>query len=65
MASRQGTQHWGLKAAACAAIVVWQIYEVASASVFTPSEGNLLHYLLIGAALCGLIASLLKLNADY
>lgn len=63
MASQQGTQHWGLKAAACAAI--WQIYELASASVFEAGEGNLLRYAIIGAALCGLVASLLKLSADY
>jgi hypothetical protein len=64
MASRQRTQHWGLKAAACAAIVAWQIYEVASQSVFSPNEGNFSHYLIIAAALCGLVVSLLKLNAD-
>jgi hypothetical protein len=62
---RRPGKHWGLKAAACAAIVVWQIYEMASASVLSPSEGNYLRYLAIGAALFGLVASLLKLSADY
>lgn len=64
MVERTG-KHWGLKAAACAAIVVWQIYEMASASVFSPSEGDYLRYLVIGAALFGLVASLLKHSADY
>lgn len=64
MAPRQG-RNWGLKAAACAAIVVWQIYEMANASLFAPSEGNLLRYLVIAAGLFGLVASLVKLSADY
>jgi hypothetical protein len=58
-------KNWGLKAAACAAIVIWQIYDMASASVFSPNEGNYLRYLVIGAALFGLVASLVKLTADY
>jgi hypothetical protein len=58
-------KHWGLKAAACAAIVVWQIYEMASASVLSPGDGNYLRYLAIAAALLGLVASLVKLSADY
>ena len=65
MASRQGTQHWGVKAAACAAVVAWQVYELAKDSVFSASEGNLLHYGVIAAALGGLVVSLLRLNADY
>jgi len=64
MASRQGTQHWGLKAAACAAVVTWQIYELAKDSVFAVRESNLPHYILIAAALGGLVVSLLKLGAD-
>ncbi len=58
-------KNWGLKAAACGAIVIWQIYDMASASVFSPNEGNYLRYLVIGAALFGLVASLVKLTADY
>ncbi|MGD0563932.1 MAG: hypothetical protein ABSA66_12655 [Roseiarcus sp.] len=58
-------KNWGLKAAACGAIVIWQIYDMASASVFLPNEGNYLRYLVIGAALFGLVASLVKLTADY
>jgi len=64
MASR-AAGNWGLKAAACAAVVVWQIYEMARESVFAPSEGNLLRYFAIAAALVGLIASLVKLSVDY
>jgi hypothetical protein len=53
------------KAAACAAIVVWQIYEMANASVFSPNNGGYVRYFVIGTALFGLVASLLKLSADY
>ncbi len=62
---RRSGANWGIKAAACAAIIAWQIYEMARSSVFSPDEGNALRYLVIGVALFGLIASLLKLNADY
>ncbi len=62
---RQREKHWGLKAAVCAAIVVWQVYDMAKASVFSPSEGGYLRYFIIGAALFGLVASLVKLSADY
>jgi hypothetical protein len=64
MVQRQGN-HWGLKAAACAAIVAWQIYDLAKASAFLSNEGDYLRYLVIGAALFGLVASLVKLSADY
>ncbi len=62
---RRPGKSWGLKAAACAAVVVWQIYDMAIASVLAPGEGNVLQYFVIGAALFGLVASLLKLSADY
>ena len=58
-------KNWGRWAAVCAAVVVWQIYEIASASVFSPNEGNYLRYLIIGTALFGLVASLVKLSVDY
>ena len=64
MVERKG-KNWGLRAIVCAAVVVWQIYDMASASVFLPNEGNYLRYLVIGAALFGLVASLVKLTADY
>lgn len=62
---RERDKHWGLKAVACAAIIVWQIYDMATASVFSPNDGGYLRYFVIGAALFGLVASLLKLSADY
>ena len=58
-------RNWGLRAAVCAAVVVWQIYEMARASVSSPSEGNALRYLILAAALFGLVFSLLKLGVDY
>ncbi|MGO9772485.1 MAG: hypothetical protein ACLPSW_23620 [Roseiarcus sp.] len=64
MVERKG-KNWGLRAIVCAAVVVWQIYEMASASVLTSNGSNVLRYVVIGAALLGLVASLLKLSADY
>jgi len=64
MVGRPG-KNWGLRALLCAAVVVWQIYDMASASVLTSNGSNVLRYVVIGAALLGLVASLLKLSADY
>ena len=61
---RKQSKNWGLRAALCAGVVVWQIYELATASVFTPGDVGYLNYLLGGAALFGLIASLLKLVVE-
>jgi hypothetical protein len=61
---RRQSSHWGLKAAVCAAIVAWQVYEMATASVFEPNEGNFLRYLIVGCALFGLVASLVKLSSE-
>ena len=58
-------KNWGLRAALCGAVVIWQIYELATASVFTPGEDGTMHYLIIGVALVGLVASLLKLVVEY
>ena len=63
MVKRQ-SKNWGLRAALCAAVVVWQIYDMATASVFAPNDVGYTHYLLGGVALVGLVASLLKLVAD-
>jgi hypothetical protein len=57
-------KHWGLRAAFCAAVVIWQIYEMATASVFAPDDAGYNHYLIVGVALIGLVASLLKLVAE-
>ena len=64
MVQKRGT-NWGLRAIVCAAVVIWQIYDMASSSVFSSSEGGMLRYLVIAAALFGLVASLVKLTADY
>ena len=58
-------KNWGMRAAVCAAVVVWQIYESARASLFSSGEGELTRYVILGAALCGLVVSLLKLGVDY
>jgi len=63
MVKRQN-KNWGLRATLCAGVVVWQIYEMATASVFAPNDAGYLNYLIIGVALVGLIASLLKLVVE-
>jgi hypothetical protein len=62
---KRENKNWGLRAALCAAVVVWQIYEMAEASVFSPNDVGYVNYLVIGVALAGLVASLLKLVVDY
>jgi len=64
MVKRQGT-NWGLRALICAAIIVWQIYDFATARVFSSTDGDTMRYLINGAALVGLVASLVKLSVDY
>jgi hypothetical protein len=63
MVKRQ-SKNWGLRAALCAAVVVWQVYEMATASVFAPSDVGYVNYLIVGVALIGLVASLLKLVVE-
>jgi hypothetical protein len=63
MVKREG-KNWGLRAALCAAVVVWQIYEMATASVFSPGDAGYVHYLIVGVALAGLIASLVKMVVE-
>ena len=62
---KRESKNWGLRAALCAAVVVWQIYELAAASVFAPGDVGYVHYLIIGVALVGLVASLLKMVVEY
>jgi hypothetical protein len=61
---RRQSKNWSLRAALCAAVVIWQIYEMATASVFSPGDAGYVHYLVIGVALVGLVASLLKLVVE-
>ncbi len=63
MVKRQ-SKNWGLRAALCAAVVVWQIYEMATASVFAPGDAGYVNYFIVGVALIGLVASLLKLVVE-
>jgi hypothetical protein len=58
------SKNWGLRAALCAGVVIWQIYELATASVFAPGDTGYLNYLIAGVALFGLIASLLKMVVE-
>lgn len=64
MVERQG-KNWGLRAAICAAVVAWQIYDMVSARLTQSSEGDVLRLFVIGAALFGLIVSLVRLSVDY
>ena len=61
---KRESKNWGLRAALCAAVVVWQIYELATASVFAPADFSYVNYLIVGVALIGLVASLLKLVVE-
>ncbi len=63
MVKRQ-SKNWGLRAAFCAAVVVWQVYEMATASVSAPGDAGYVNYLIVGVALIGLVASLLKLVVE-
>jgi len=58
------SKNWGLRAALCAAVVVWQIYEMATASFIAPADFGDVNYLIVGVALIGLVASLLKLVVE-
>jgi hypothetical protein len=60
----ESEQDWGLRAALCAGVVIWQIYELTTASVFAPGDTGYLNYLIAGVALFGLIASLLKMVVE-
>jgi hypothetical protein len=64
MVQRPG-KNWGLRALVCAAVVAWQIYEMASARVSGSDDGDALRYVVIGVALIGLVASLVRLSVDY
>jgi len=62
--SKGGSKNWGLRAAVCAAVVVWQIYEMARASVVASDDVGYSRYAIIGVALIGLVASLVNLVAE-
>jgi hypothetical protein len=64
MVQRPG-RSWGLRALVFAGVIVWEIYDLASARLFASNEGDTLRYIVIGAALCGLVVSLVKLSVDY
>lgn len=58
------SKNWGVRAALCAAVIIWQVYEMATASVFSPADIGYTRYLIVGVALIGLVASLVKLVAE-
>ena len=63
MVRRQG-KNWGLRATLCAGVVVWEIYQYLTTSVMSPGQGGYVGMLILGAALVGLVASLLKLSTE-
>ena len=63
MVRRQG-RNWGLRATFFGAIIGWQIYEMATANVFTSGEGGYVNLLIVGGALIGLVGSLVKLVTE-
>ena len=63
MVKRQ-SKNWGLRAVVFAAVVAWQIIDLASTSVSAPDDAGYLHYLIIGGALIGLVTSLLRVVVE-
>jgi hypothetical protein len=63
MVRRQG-KNWGLRAALCAGVVIWQIYQYATTNVMSPGQGDYGGMLILGVALVGLVASLLKMSSE-
>ncbi len=61
---KRESKNWGVKAAFCAAVIAWQVYEMATASIFSPADVGYTRYVIVGVALIGLVASLLKLVTD-
>ncbi len=62
--TRQGSELQGLRATSFGAVIGWQIYEMATKNVFASGEGGYVNMLIVGGALTGLIASLLKLSTE-
>jgi hypothetical protein len=61
---RHQAKNWGLRATLCAGVVIWEIYQMATTSVMTPGQGGYTGALILGAALVGLVASLLKMSTE-
>jgi hypothetical protein len=55
------TKNWGLQAALCGAIVVWQIYDMASATEAPSQTLSLLHYFLLFCGLVGGVGALVMM----
>ena len=55
------TKNWGLQAALCGAIVVWQIYEMASATEAPSQALALLNYFLLSCGLVGGVGALVMM----
>jgi hypothetical protein len=56
------TKNWGLQAALCGAVVVWQIYEMASATEAPSQALTLLHYFLLICGLSGGVGALMMMR---
>jgi hypothetical protein len=55
------TKNWGLQAALCGVIVVWQIYDMASATEAPSQALSLLHYFLLFCSLVGGVGALVMM----
>jgi hypothetical protein len=58
------SKNWGLRAALCAAVVAWEIYQLATANMFALGDVSYVNYLVAGVALIGLVTSLVKLVVE-
>jgi hypothetical protein len=54
-------KNWGVQAALCAGVVVWQIYEMATATEAPGQALALLQYSLLGCGAVGFIGALVML----
>jgi len=61
---KRQSKNWGLRAMLFGAVVAWQVFDLASGSVSAPDDAANWHYLVIGAALIGLVTSLLRVVVE-
>jgi hypothetical protein len=59
--SKSKPKNWGLQVAICAGLVVWQIYDLASATEARPAALLALQYFLIACGLVGGVGGLIMM----
>ena len=64
MAAPPRKKNWGLQAALSAGVVVWQAYEIATATEAPRQALALLQYFLLGCGLVGFVGALVMMARD-